>query len=569
MIYQPRNVQPSATSIDATQDNTFTMEAQTNTYINAYQLTIVDFDNNIIYSGDKTSLSTVAYNGDIISISVPSSINLDNGTNYKWRAKLYQETSDMLITYGLVQQESTTTNIYLQSNINIREGMSIKINEQTHVISTYNVSTGLATVSTAFSSTPQVGDKYYIYSDFIETVPDYVFYARAYPTVSINNVPQSLTLKYHTFQGVYNQPDGVPIVYHTFDLYMQNNDGSSTLVDSSGKVYSANLTYTYDGFRTGNTYAIKMTIENDMGIVSETELYTFNVSYDIVEYLQQPQAVFNSDSNANRITWITPVEHDAEIINVEGSTGDVSSAQYLYNTPYNGVNSLYLNSYEAQWYSEDGLCVMPTKNNITMQFSPDENFFFNEDGTYNNMMPIIETETDDTFNIGAFTIFINDKYLVMTTPHVVDGALDSNSVATPPEGASNTTSAIYLTKDINIEETPYITFVSHDWIEEVVSYDPSSKLATFKKPLPFTPEVGDNLYTNDFVSSPFYTGTQEVFVLSSTNVVQPNNDYVWQDSATWNDTYYWVEGGTALSRVCNHWWKAHITDENIKIEELN
>ena len=100
MIYQPRNVQPSATSIDATQDNTFTMEAQTNTHINAYQLTIVDFDNNIIYSGNKTSLSTVAYNGDIISISVPSSINLDNGTNYKWRAKLYQETSDMLITYG-------------------------------------------------------------------------------------------------------------------------------------------------------------------------------------------------------------------------------------------------------------------------------------------------------------------------------------------------------------------------------------------------------------------------------------------------------------------------------------
>ena len=450
MIYQPRNVQPSATSIDATQDNTFTMEAQTNTYINAYQLTIVDFDNNIIYNGDKTSLSTVAYNGDIISISVPSSISLDNGTNYKWRAKLYQETSDMLITYGLVQQESTTTNIYLQSNINIREGMSIKINEQTHVISTYDVSTGLATVSTAFSSAPQVGDKYYIYSDFIETVPDYVFYARAYPTVSINNVPQNLTLKYHTFQGVYNQPDGVPIVYHTFDLYMQNSDGSSTLIDSSGKVYSANLTYTYDGFRTGNTYAIKMTIENDMGIVSETELYTFKVSYDIVEYLQQPQAVFNSDSNANRITWITPVEHDAEIINVEGSTGDVSSAQYLYNTPYSGVNSLYLQSYEAQWYSEDGLCVMPTKNNITMQFSPDENFFFNEDGTYNNMMPIIETETDDTFNIGAFTIFINDKYLVMTTPHVVDGALDSNSVATPPEGASNTASAIYLTKDINI-----------------------------------------------------------------------------------------------------------------------
>ena len=57
MIYQPRNVQPSGSSIDGSINNTFTMEVQTNSYISAYQLLIVDFNNNNIYTGTKTTLT--------------------------------------------------------------------------------------------------------------------------------------------------------------------------------------------------------------------------------------------------------------------------------------------------------------------------------------------------------------------------------------------------------------------------------------------------------------------------------------------------------------------------------
>ena len=283
MIYQPRNVQPSSVSVDGSIDNTFSMEIQTNSYVSAYQLLIVDFNNNEVYTGSKVTLSNYLYNGDILEIPVSaSSVALSNGTNYKWRVRLYQPNSDMLITYGLVQSTSTTTNIYLQPNINIKAGMTLTINSQSKTISSYNVDTGLAVVSSAFSSTPAIGAQYYIYSNFIETVPDYIVYARQTPSVSISNVPSSLTLKYHTFQGTYTQSDNVPIVYHEFDLYIQNDDGSRTLIDTSGKVYSANLSYTYDAFRTGSNYLIQMTVENDMGIISMTDLYSFNVSYDIV-----------------------------------------------------------------------------------------------------------------------------------------------------------------------------------------------------------------------------------------------------------------------------------------------
>ena len=335
MIYQPRNVQPSNSAVDGNKDNIFTMEAQTNSYISSYQLLISDFNNDDIYIGDKTDLASYAYNGDTISIPVNAdTVKLSNGSDYKWRVKLYQPTADMLITYGLVQQTSTETNIYTQPNINIREGMTITINGQTQVISSYNVDTGVAVVATAFSEAPNVGAQYIINSDFIETVPDYIVYARETPTVSINNIPSSLTLKYNTFQGVYNQSDNVPIVYHQFDLYLQNADGSNTLIDTSGKVYSANLSYTYNSFRTGNTYAIQMTVENDMGIVVSTDLYSFNVSYDIVEYLQQPQATFNSQQNAVKISWVAPVENEAVSTLSNVASGTVQNNNNTDTTAY-------------------------------------------------------------------------------------------------------------------------------------------------------------------------------------------------------------------------------------------
>lgn len=357
MIYQPRNVQPSGSSIDGNINNTFTMEVQTNSYVSAYQLLIVDFNNNNIYTGTKTTLTQNLYNGDILSIPVnASSVKLSNGTNYKWRVRLYQPNSDMLITYGLVQSTSTTTNVYLQPNINIKAGMTLTINSQSKTITSYDVSTGLAVVSNAFLSAPSVGAQYQVYSDFIETIPDYIVYARENPTVSINNVPTSLTLKYHTFQGVYTQSDNVPIVYHQFDLYIRNDNGTNTLVNSSGKVYSANLSYTYDGFRTGNTYLIKLTVENDMGVIVDTDLYTFNVSYDIVEYLQQPLATFNNKNNAVQVSWVTPVENEATSFRSDAARGIVQSND-------NTLTSVYL---EPGQSISDGDVVQVTNSDYSL-----------------------------------------------------------------------------------------------------------------------------------------------------------------------------------------------------------
>lgn len=714
MIYQPRNVSPSGNSIDASKTNTFSMEIQTNTFVSYYQLIISDFDNNDIYTGNKTALDNYVYNGEYLSFEVANNI-MTNGEDYKWRVKLYQQNADMQITYGIVQAEGSSTEIHISQNINIKSGMTISINGETKNITNYDLDTSVVTVESAFSFAPQIGDKYTINSDFIETVPDFIVYARKDPEVSINNIPEELTLKYHIFNGIYTQDNNVPIVYHQFNLYLKNSDNTFTLIDSSDKVYSANLTYSYDAFRTGNTYAIEMIVENDMGTIAKTELYEFNVNYEIIEYLQQPTAKLDLNKNAISVSWETPVENEAvsnssgaasgtiqdgansltqavfednqtlgngdqvQIIansvgknlinivannvningaicnmqnnqlkitgqptasstiallgnpvyragtyfqslaldtnnsillsagtytlnmqttgqpiiavygnlgdsynsggtvltdketfileedkylalfvyisstveydfylyNVQLEKGDVLSSyepyraigtkytgvinsynaitgvgttlndypftytpmpgdtyqvlsniynntgfQYLYNTPYNTVNSLYTHGYTATWSTPDGLCIMPDDFNITLQFSPDSNFFYDSEGNYIEDVTFIEGTTDDTSGNGNFKLSIDKNKFIFT-----------------------------MQPDISLEQF-------------------------------------------------FYNNTNMVFVLNQNSIPQINNDYVWDDDSNWNDDYYWVEGGTSLERVCNHWWKIQITKTGIKIEEI-
>ena len=452
MIYQPRNVQPSGSSIDGNINNTFTMEVQTNSYVSAYQLLIVDFDNNNIYTGTKTTLAKNLYNGDTLSIPVnASSVKLSNGTNYKWRVRLYQPNSDMLITYGLVQSTSTTTNVYLQPNINIKAGMTLTINSQKKTIASYDTSTGLAVVSSAFSSAPSVGVQYQVYSDFIETIPDYIVYARENPTVSINNVPTSLTLKYHTFQGVYTQSDNVPIVYHQFDLYIKNDNGTNTLVNSSGKVYSANLSYTYDGFRTGNTYSIKLTVENDMGVIVDTDLYTFSVSYDIVEYSQQPLATFNDKNNAVQVSWVTPVENEATSFRSDAARGTVQSND-------NTLTSVYL---EPGQSIGDGDIVQITNSNYSLML----------DGRSTQEVRsgknLINLEKGYTLTQNGVTFKVNDDYSI-----TLDGTCNKDnttfsfntSVAIPSAGAYTLSSKLVRGSISNTTNLTQIQILrSSDW----------------------------------------------------------------------------------------------------------
>ena len=90
MIYQPKNIQPTFESVDGNNNNEISMVMNTTGYVDAYQLTIYNMDNTVFYNGVKTNFSDNLYNGDTGYIQLPSSLNLVNGNDYKWTAKLYQ-----------------------------------------------------------------------------------------------------------------------------------------------------------------------------------------------------------------------------------------------------------------------------------------------------------------------------------------------------------------------------------------------------------------------------------------------------------------------------------------------
>ena len=106
----------------------------------------------------------------------------------------------------------------------------------------------------------------------------------------------------------------------------------------------------------------------------------------------------------------TPMQGDSYA--VISNIYNVSGFSYLYNTPYNTVNSLYTHGYTATWATPDGLCVLPDDFNITLQFSPDGNFFYDQNGVYQEVVNLITTETDDANNEGEFTIKIDKNKLI-------------------------------------------------------------------------------------------------------------------------------------------------------------
>lgn len=483
MIYQPRSIQPTYKSIDGNEVGEISMVMNTTNYVSSYKITIFDMDNNVVYEGNKTDFPDGLYNGDTGFINLPTSIGLQNGTDYKWTARLYQPTQDMLITYGnvvepttyvgtvgntglpignyyctvdnkdylfitikdlvegdtlsfdssssvveqrqtakdssimlqtveinsdnfqtltmtagggvytytvgntilpagdyrfiisgvsywfttlseldegdkitynpttgkitqtknvsdtdvttpitnftygsyinLTKSYNTNTKVYLKQNINIKDGMILKINDESQEIYSYDVNTGLAIVNSPFSSVPTSEDKYNIYSDFIELTPENMLYVRALPSVSIASFENPLSSKEYTFRGVYSQSDNVPLVYYKWDLYAVTNSGQS-LIKTTGKVYSANIQFYYDGFKSGETYNLVLTCENEFGIEAKTQT-NMSVYYDVLTYEEQPVAE-QTDEEGIRISWMTATSTEPYSIYTKNAYGYIQSS---------------------------------------------------------------------------------------------------------------------------------------------------------------------------------------------------------------------------------------------------
>jgi hypothetical protein len=189
MLYQPSYPQPYSSDIDATIQNNFTcyINAEGGTQVTAYTLKINNLDGTVVYTTDKTILTTPLYGESTLSVPVIAS-GMVNGGNYMWNITLFESTPDIWVTSNILQTGNTTTTIYLQPSYLLSVGQYIKIGAEIKQIATYDNSNGKATVSSAFSTAPSAGTYYTVYTDNVIS-PNYYFQARTTPTLVMNNLP--------------------------------------------------------------------------------------------------------------------------------------------------------------------------------------------------------------------------------------------------------------------------------------------------------------------------------------------------------------------------------------------
>lgn len=282
-------------------------------------------------------------------------------------------------------------------------------------------------------------------------------------------------------------------------------------------------------------------------------------------------------SNYNAATGLMTVEENIPYkINMGGDVYTISgvadipigsAVTLLRNTPYSGVNSVDTGNYSLIYEDEDsesGLGEYPENYNITLQFKPDASFFYGTEGIFNDINPIAFIESDAPDGVtGMIIIFIHQYNVCAGKPQLSSGVANIQQL-----GANNTQNVVHLAEDINITNTPYIYFTNYGYVEKVNSYNTTTKMATLNKNLPFALEAGEDYVMLETLTATFYSNPQDAFALQTNRNPQSNLDYRWIDSGNqWEDSKYWVEGGTGIERVAGNWWKLQITNNTIKLEK--
>lgn len=335
--------------------------------------------------------------------------------------------------------------------------------------------------------------------------------------------------------------------------WVSPTDFSPSLIDNN--IYTGNI---QPGTIGSNSFYIEKGLTN---IIPGFYIIINNVQFTIEDY--------NASSGLLTIEEAVPeIIEEGETYVISGVT-DIplgSAVTLLRNNPYSGVNSVDTKQYSLVYENketEDGIGTYPENYNITMQFKPDSSFFYGTEGIFNDINPlaIIESDAEDGVT-GMMIIFIHQYNVCAGTPQL------SGDVANIQQlGANNTQTEIHLAEDIDLSVTPYIYFTNYGYVEEIVSYDSTTKFATLNKRLPFAPEAGEDYVMLNTLIATFYANPQDAFALQTNKNPQSNLDYRWIDNGNeWTDSKYWVEGGTGIERVAGNWWKLQITNNTIKLE---
>ena len=130
-----------------------------------------------------------------------------------------------------------------------------------------------------------------------------VFFARAKATVTLDPFPSVVDTSEITFTATYNQNDGDSINYVRFQFASVDGEGNRTILDDTGEIYTGNLSYSYSGLLTGNTYSINCFAQTQFGYITPDNWTDFTVFYEEAEGGGNIQVECLSTTGGNLISW--------------------------------------------------------------------------------------------------------------------------------------------------------------------------------------------------------------------------------------------------------------------------
>lgn len=146
------------------------------------------------------------------------------------------------------------------------------------------------------------------------------FIARSIPSVAFLSLPSSYTSIRQSFYASYLQAEGDAINWCRWEFARVDANGQRDIIDDTGEVNTGVLEYTADGLLSGQTYAIRCTVQAATGIEASTGWETFTPTYESDMSSEYLDAAFADDGSV-----LIPINADAGSVGVPSPTSAYGS----------------------------------------------------------------------------------------------------------------------------------------------------------------------------------------------------------------------------------------------------
>lgn len=159
------------------------------------------------------------------------------------------------------------------------------------------------------------------------TSPGYFFKGRAIPSLSVPLIDNPHTSRVINLTSIYSQAENIPIRYHVWEI----KDFSGNVVATTGKKYSANLAFSFDGLFSGETYTCNLTVTNQDDASVSTGDLPIVVQYNPPSIDYPPLVTIDNNTGAATISWEN---------NVRSAGKTTGNYEFITNYPFQGTNSV-------------------------------------------------------------------------------------------------------------------------------------------------------------------------------------------------------------------------------------